>query len=136
MLRWIGKAAVVLALLVGFTALGSVLHVRSAVARGALDVPVTCLNARDLPWRSGDIPSRQITHLTAKQVRSFHLNYETSYSTSWHLRGVFAYAGTWLGYSAEERFDMAARVVAQMPDCPAESERRQLSPSENVTPPQ
>ena len=136
MLRWAGKAAMVLALLVGFAALGSVLHVRSAVAQGALDVPVTCLNARDLPWRTGDIPSRQITNLTAKQVRSFHLDYETSYSTSWHLRGVFAYVGTWLGYSAEERFDMAARVVTHMPDCPAELEPRQPSPSESVTPSQ
>lgn len=133
-LRWAGKAAMVLALLVGFAALGSVLHVRSAVAQGALEVPVTCLNAQHLPWRTGDIPAEQIANLTAKQVRSFHLDYETSYSTSWHLRGVFAYAGTWLGYSAGERSNMAAQVVAHMPNFPPENQPQRPSAFESVTP--
>ena len=118
MLRWLGKAIVAIAPLAGFTGLASVLHVRSAIAAGALQEPRTCLEKPHRDWRYGRYPARQRTWLSANQVRYHYLGDRRAELDGWHLRGMFAGLGVWLGYSAQQQHDMAMEVISAMPDCP------------------
>lgn len=118
--RAFAKALMLVALIAGFVGLAAVLHVRSAIAQGALDQPNMCLNKRHADWRTGNYLSTQTLRLTAKQVRYFYLDDENGSSTNRHLRGAFAGLGVWLGYSDSEQRAMAEQVIAAMPPCPGD----------------
>ncbi|WAT19207.1 hypothetical protein OZN62_06480 [Aurantiacibacter sp. MUD11] len=116
--RFLGKTATLAVLLVFFTSLAAVLHVRAAIANGALDEPHICLNENHYDWRKGDYPTERTVWLSADQVRYHHLQHSQANMRDWHLQGAFAGLGIWLGYSEDRRQRMAERVVAGMPDCP------------------
>ncbi|MCB2089291.1 MAG: hypothetical protein R3E18_03780 [Sphingomonadaceae bacterium] len=118
------RALAGLLLLVGVATAAAALHARNAIANGALEKPVICLNARHYDvWKAGTIPPKRMDGLLAQQVRSYYLNDEAVGMGNWHLRGAWAQAGLWLGYSKSQRQSMAMSVIKRMDICLQDRER-------------
>jgi hypothetical protein len=92
-------------LFVCFVGLASVLHVRSAIAEGALEAPGACLVERDShKLRAG--PDQQLADWwISRQVYEFRVGDNRSPGLGW--RGALANFGMKLAMSPSERIDLA-----------------------------
>lgn len=110
----------------GFAALVAALHARAAIANGALDRPVTCLNARNFDnWKAGRMPQLRMDGLLAQHIRAHALGRRRVSMGNWHLRGVWAQAGLWLGYGEASRKAMAMQAIGRMELCPRDRAKYQ-----------
>ena len=110
----------VLPLVAFLTGLASVLHVRGAIADGALEDAMSCIQ----PSGRARLEDRLEQHLADwwiwRSVYEHHVGESRGPGVGW--RGAFAYYGTKLAISPSERIDLARTAIENRPVCGDQTE--------------
>jgi hypothetical protein len=113
--RFALSALVQLSLLVFFVSLGSILHVRTAIAAGALEPADACLTACDMErLRSG--PDQYLADWwISRRVYEYHI--VENRRPGLGLRGALAFYGMKLSMTPSERIEAAYTSMRPLPVC-------------------
>ena len=114
--RWSACVLLTVGLLAFFTSLYATMHVRNAIAGGALDNPGHwCLTARDRATLEAGPNQKLADHWIWRQVYEYHIGEQRSPGVG--LRGAIANYGTQLTYTKSQRIELAYASMEPLRTC-------------------